>query len=98
MNFISFYGGTYGSKGIVSLEGQSRSIRYTQWELTKDVSMVAFIPVPPEMMTSTIDEEIQVNSEAPPVLSDYEISEISSLHTKVMQLAELYLAYCAREC
>ena len=92
-NFVSFYGGAYGSKGVVSLEGPSGSIRYSRWELNKDVSMVAFIPVPPEMMSSTMDDEVTTSTESPQVLSDYEISEISSLHTKVMQLAEIYLAY-----
>ena len=92
-DFISFYGGAYGSKGTVSLAGPSGIIRYHRWEFNKDVSMVAFIPVPPEMMTNTIGDEILENSEMPPVLSDYEISEMSSLHTKIMQLAEVYLAY-----
>jgi len=93
VNFISFYGGAYGSKGTVSLEGPSGIIRYHRWEFNKDVSMVAFVPVPPEMMASTINDEMLENSEIPTVLSDFEISEMSSLHTKIMQLAEIYLAY-----
>ena len=67
-NFISFYGGAYGSKGTISLTGPTGIIRYHRWEFSKDVSMVAFIPVPPEMMTSTIDDETLENSEMPPVL------------------------------
>jgi len=92
-NFVSFYGGAYGSKGVISLAGPSGTIRYHRWEFNKDVSMVAFVPIPPEMMTTAIDEETLESSEAPLVLSDGEISEISSLHTKIMQLAEVYLAY-----
>ncbi len=92
-NFVSFYGGAYGSKGVISLAGPSGIIRYHRWEFNKDVSMVAFVPIPPEMMTITIDEEVPESSETPQVLSDGEISEVSSLHTKIMQLAEIYLAY-----
>lgn len=92
-NFVSFYGGAYGSKGVISLAGPSGIIKYHRWEFNKDVSMVAFVPIPPEMMTTTIDEETLESSEAPPVLSDGEISEVSSMHTKIMQLAEVYLAY-----
>ncbi len=92
-NFLSFYGGAYGSKGTISLEGPSGTIRYHRWEFNKDVSMVAFVPIPPEMMSASIDEEPPESSEAPLILSDGEISEVSSLHTKIMQLAEVYLAY-----
>lgn len=55
--------------------------------------MVAFIPIPPEMISSAIDDEFRESEENPPVLTDREIAEFSSLHTKIMQLAEVYLAY-----
>ena len=44
--FITFYGGAYGSKGVLSLSKDSPSLKYKKWEIEKDVSMVAFIPVP----------------------------------------------------
>ncbi len=89
-NFISFYGGGYGSKGIISLSEPSGKIRYQRWELNRDVSMVAFIPIPPDVMHRVV-EESEVDS--PPVMTDTEIADVSSLHTKIMQLAEVYLAY-----
>ncbi len=92
-NFVSFYGGAYGSKGTISLTSPKGEIEYTRWELNKDVSMVAFVPIPPEMMSAAIDEETRENEEAPEVLTDNEIAEFSSLHTRIMQLAEVYLAY-----
>jgi hypothetical protein len=92
-NFVSFYGGAYGSKGIISLTSPKGEIEYTRWELNKDVSMVAFVPIPPEMMSSAVDEEVNESEEAPEVLTDNEIAEFSSLHTRIMQLAEVYLAY-----
>ncbi len=92
-NFVSFYGGAYGSKGTISLTSPKGEIEYTRWELNKDVSMVAFVPIPPEMMSAAIDNETTENEEIPEVLTDNEIAEFSSLHTRIMQLAEVYLAY-----
>lgn len=89
-NFISFYGGAYGSKGRVSLDDPSGKIRYQRWEMNKDVSMVAFVPLPPDVMQINIDTE---ENESITSMSDSEIAEVSSLHTKIMQLAEVYLAY-----
>lgn len=88
-NFISFYGGAYGSKGQVSLSEPGGKMRYHRWEMNKDVSMVAFVPLPPDVMQISEEEE----DEAITVLSDREIAQVSSLHTKIMQLAEVYLAY-----
>ncbi len=89
-NFISFYGGAYGSKGKVSLDQPGGRIRYQRWEMNKDVSMVAFVPLPPDVMQIRVDED---ENESISVLSDSEIAQVSSLHTKIMQLAEVYLAY-----
>lgn len=91
-NFVSFYGGAYGAKGVLSLSGPEGKLRYQRWDLTKDVSMVAFVPVPPDAIGGAVDAS-EPESETPPVLSDSEIAEVSSLHTRVMQLAEVYLAY-----
>jgi len=92
-NFISFYGGAYGSKGNISLSGREGKLEYERWELNKDVSMVAFVPIPPETVSIPDTSEHSEDSEAPAVLSDSEIAEFSSYHTKIMQLAEVYLAY-----
>ena len=89
-NFISFYGGAYGSKGKLNLEDPQGKIKYQRWELSKDVSMVAFVPLPPDVMQINIDTE---ENDSITVMSDSEISQVSSLHTKIMQLAEVYLAY-----
>lgn len=92
VNFVSFYGGAYGAKGVISLSGPEGKLRYQRWDLTKDVSMVAFVPIPPDAMGGSTDGS-EPETETPPVLSDSEIAETSSLHTRVMQLAEVYLAY-----
>jgi hypothetical protein len=90
-DFISFYGGAYGSRGIVSLSGTEGKLRYMRWEFSRDISLVAFIPVPPEFAGTLVDED--EGAEGPRILSDQEVAQVSSLHTKVMQLAEVYLAY-----
>jgi HAD superfamily hydrolase (TIGR01509 family) len=52
--------------------------------------MVAFVPLPPDVMEiGSEDADIESIS----LMSDSEISQVSSLHTKIMQLAEVYLAY-----
>lgn len=56
-NFISFYGGAYGSKGTISFSDPAGKIKYNRWELNKDVSMVAFVPIPPDVMHGIIDDE-----------------------------------------
>jgi hypothetical protein len=89
-NFISFYGGAYGSKGIISLAEATGKLRYQRWELNRDVSMVAFVPIPPDVMHHAVEE---TEADSPPVMTDSEIADVSSLHTKIMQLAEVYLAY-----
>jgi len=93
VGFISFFGGAYGSRGLVSLSGPEGKIIYRRWEFNRDVSMVAFVPIPPDSTQKTVEEGESESSEGPQFLTDAEIREISSLHTKIMQLAEVYLAY-----
>lgn len=45
-DFIVFFGGAYGAKGRVSLEGNPPKVKYEKWEMKRDVSMVAWVPVP----------------------------------------------------
>lgn len=86
-DFMVFFGGAYGSKGRVSLEGEPPRVRYEKWEINKDVSMVAWMPVPfAEIYDVSDDEETFVPS-------DVERINTSNIHTQLMQLAEIYLAY-----
>jgi hypothetical protein len=89
--YLMFYGGAYGSRGTVSLSSSGGTLEYKRWEFNKDVSMVAFVPIPPEGAGGAVDQP--EGAEFPHVASDEEISQISSIHTKIMQLAEVYLAY-----
>lgn len=89
--YVVFYGGAYGSRGTVTLSAAGGTLVYRRWEFSKDISMVAFLPIPPEGGGALIDE--QEASDYPQVASDQEVAEVSSVHTKIMQLAEVYLAY-----
>jgi hypothetical protein len=93
VGFISFFGGAYGSRGVVSLSGPEGKLSYRRWEFNRDVSMVAFVPIPPDSMQETVDEYESESSDNPQFMTDAEIAEMSYLHTKIMQLAEVYLAY-----
>ena len=74
MNFVSFYGGAYGAKGVISLSGPEGKLRYQRWDLTRDVSMVAFVPIPPDAVGGSTDGS-EPDVETPPVMSDSEIAE-----------------------
>lgn len=88
--FISFYGGAYGSKGKITFEADTAKLRYQRWEFSKDVSMVAFIPLPPDQLEVSVERSEEGRDV---YYTDAEVRELSGLHTKVMQLAEVYLAY-----
>jgi len=93
--FISVYGGAYGSKGTITMAGERGEIIYQRWALTRDVSAVAFIPIPPEAGEVVVEEPAAPTEHAPPslVMSDRELASFTSLHNRIMQLAEVYLAY-----
>ena len=91
--FISFYGGAYGSKGSLLLSESPAKIEYKRWEIEKDVSMVAFIPVPYSQITEVESESR--NQKESFAVSESDKIELSSIHLPVMQLAEVFLAYNA---
>ncbi len=62
-------------------------LRYRRWELERDVSMVAYVPVPFAQLADVIGEKEDF------LLSDQERINLASVHTKLMQLAEVHLAY-----
>lgn len=88
-DFLSFYGGAYGAKGTISFEADSANLEYDRWELARDVSMVAFLPMPPDQLISSVEG----GSGSDQRFTDAEVRNLSSIHSRVMQLAEIYLAY-----
>src|SRR5574341_770087 len=88
-DFIVFSACAYGAKGQLKLNdtGERPRIQYRRWELDRDVSMVAYVPVPFAQLADAIGEKEEF------VLSDQDRVNLASVHTKLMQLAEIYLAY-----
>ena len=88
--FISFYGGAYGAKGSPLLSESPPKIEYKRWEIEKDVSMVAFIPIP---YSRIAEVEPKYENEEMFAVSESDKIELSSIHLPIMQLAEIFLAY-----
>lgn len=88
-DFITFFGGAYGAKGRISLEGDPPKVKYHKWAMNKDVSMVAYIPIPFAQLSDVTD----TSKEETFIVSDAERIDLSNIQTSIMQLAEIYLAY-----
>lgn len=89
-DLITFFGGAYGARGQLDLNGGAHQIRYKRWSLEQDVSMVAWVPVPfarLEEVTSGQGEQFLATEE--------ERVNLTAVHVQVMQLAEVFLAYNA---
>ena len=85
--FLLFYAGAYGAKGSLNFNDNPPILKYNKWSLEQDVSVVAQVPIPYAEL-----QDIQENSD-PFAVSDTEKINLSGLHTLLMQLSEVYLAY-----
>ena len=86
-DFVVFYGGAYGVKGQISLEGTSNRVRYRKWSMDQDVSLVAYVPVPYAEVGDALGTEEDF------ALSEDDKVNLSNNHTRIMQLGEIYLAH-----
>jgi hypothetical protein len=88
-DFMVFFAAAYGVKGCVHIEPRPARLRYERWSMDKDVSLVAYVPVPyaeaGDITDSGYQEEFTVD--------DTEKINLSSIHSRLMQLGEIYLAY-----
>ncbi len=87
-DFITFFGGAYGARGEVQLTGGQHKLRYKRWALDQDVSMVAWVPIPFARL-----EEVTPDRGEQFLVSEEERVNLASVHTQVMQLAEIFLAF-----
>ena len=85
-DMLTFFGGAYGARGELELDAGDHRVHYKRWSLDQDVSMVAWIPVPFARL-----EEIQPQGEQFLVTNEEE-ANVASVHTQIMQLAEIFLA------
>ncbi len=81
-----FYGGAYVVKGELGLQDNPPLLTYRESEPEDDSSLVAYLPLTPEDLT-TIEPENRF------VVNDSERISISGLDTSLMLLAENYLCY-----
>ena len=88
-DYVSFYGAAYGAKGTLTLSESDAMVEYKRWEIEKDVSMVAFVPIPYSRLTE-IEGTEKKHSFA---TSESDRIELTSMHLPIMQLAEVFLAY-----
>ena len=88
--FVSFYGGAYGARGTLSLAQEPPGAEYKRWEIEKDVSMAAFVPVPYSRMTEL---EPRPGDDPNFAASESDRIEVAGMHLHMMNLAEVFLAY-----
>jgi hypothetical protein len=88
-DFVVFSACAYGAKGQVNLEDDPPQVRYEKWTIDKDVSMVTYVPVP----YSEFADVMEADAKETFLVSDDERVDMSRIDTRMMELAEVYLAY-----
>jgi hypothetical protein len=87
-DFMVFFAAAYGVRGRIHLNDEKKKLSYERWSMDQDVSLVAYVPVPYAEsgdVTNLGDEEFLVD--------DTNKINLSKIHTRLMELAEIYLAY-----
>jgi hypothetical protein len=88
-DFMVFFAAAYGVQGSIQLESEPPRLKYNRWSMDQDVSLVAYVPVPYAEAGDITDFEYSERF----VVDDDSKINLSSIHTRLMQLAEIYLAY-----
>jgi hypothetical protein len=88
-DFIVFSACAYGAKGRIDLDDEPPTVTYQRWTIDKDVSMVTYLPVPFSEFADVADQDRAETF----LVSDGERVDLSNIDTKIMELAEVYLAY-----
>src|SRR2546422_1759239 len=84
-NYMVFFGAAYAVRGQIRLMDQPPSVRYEKYSVEWDTSMVAYVPVPFAELGDLAEKQFTV--------SDEDKINLSFVHTQLMQLAEVFLAY-----
>lgn len=88
-DFVVFSACAYGAKGQVDLDDDPPAVRYEKWSIDKDVSMVTYVPVPYSEFADVMDQDTRESF----LVSDDDRIDLSNIDTRMMELAEIYLAY-----
>jgi len=87
-DFMVFFAAAYGVRGKIKISNENKKLSYERWSMDQDVSLVAYVPVPYAEsgdVTSFGNEEF--------VVDDTSKINLSRIHNRLMELAEIYLAY-----
>jgi hypothetical protein len=88
-DFMVFFAAAYGVKGCIHIDSQPVKLRYERWSMDQDVSLVAYVPVPYAEAGDITDQGYREEF----IVDDNAKINLSSIHTRLMQLSEIYLAY-----
>jgi hypothetical protein len=88
-DFMVFSSIAYGVRGEISLQGDPPILQYKRRTMDEDVSIVAYVPIPFAEIADVADPARLEDF----VVADQDKVDLSSIHTSLMQLAEVYLAY-----
>lgn len=88
-DFMVFFAAAYGVKGKVYLESKPPSLRYERWSIDQDVSLVSYVPIPYAESGDITDARYKEEF----IVDDRNKINLSHIHTRLMQLGEIYLAY-----
>lgn len=58
-DFVIFFGGAYGAKGLVRLKSAPPVVQYERWDTNRDVSLVAYLPVPFASIEDVTNADVQ---------------------------------------
>jgi hypothetical protein len=84
---LVFYGASYAQGGTLSVQDDVGRLSFSKWSPAEDTSIVAYLPVPMTGLDLFEDEDWIFKSD------DEDRSTANVIHTGLMQLAEVYLAY-----
>jgi hypothetical protein len=87
--YVTFFGGAFGVRGKIELRKDKLLTKDYRDYFDENVCMVAYVPVPYSELIRVEGKEGEVEG----TLDDEYRIDLSNIHNKVMQLAEIYLAY-----
>lgn len=85
-DYMIFFGGAYAVKGEINFEGDPPVTKYKKWSSKEDISMVAYVPVPYADLNDISENQFIMEP-------DSQRFDLLSIHSKLMQLAEVFLLY-----
>lgn len=82
-----FYGASYAQNGTLNIGDRAGKLSYSRWTPSEDTSFVAYLPIPLNALSDFDNDDWLFRAD------DEERSTVAMIHTGLMQLAEIFLAY-----